>query len=149
MYAESKQYCFKLYPEDGWPPAEVENLWLRPFEVNQTFLLKSSPLFVKGVAYDDVVALKCDDVGDVLGFVVVVPSGFSTIWLLAADGEQFETVSGALRDLKWPFEGISEYRLLTIALPKSVSLVEFDRWVAEHCDSRKLEVAYSCLRHAN
>jgi hypothetical protein len=48
-----------------------------------------------------------------------------------------------------PFEGISEYRLLTIALPESVSLVELDRWVAEHCGARKLEVAYPCLRHAN
>jgi hypothetical protein len=29
----------------------------------QTFLIKSSPLFVKDVAYNDVVTLKCDDVG--------------------------------------------------------------------------------------
>ena len=71
---------FKLYPDDGWPPAEVENLWLKP-KNHDTYTIESTPFFVKGVALGDKISLNERVGGDVENFSVIEAGGNSTVWV--------------------------------------------------------------------
>jgi hypothetical protein len=147
MRDDTEKHSFHLpSDEEGWPPVAVENIWLEPVG-DDAFRVKSSPFFVKGLAYADIVTVEHDRNGDVQGFRVIAPSGYSTIWLHASDSAQNSAVSKSLGGSKWPCEGLSAYRLWTIALPQTVSMAEFDHWVGSHGDDHDLEVAYPCLRH--
>ena len=70
---------FLLKQTDGWPPLEIEHIWL---ENNDDFYtVKNFPFYIKGIAYDDVITIELDENGCAKKWEVIKPSGNSLIWI--------------------------------------------------------------------
>src|SRR5690349_8122533 len=81
---------------DGWPPFPVEWLWLE--ERDHAFLVKSVPLFVSGLAVDDVIVLSdFMSSGEVTGWTLITPSERSVIWIADLGGNQLDFILSAFR----------------------------------------------------
>jgi hypothetical protein len=64
--------------EDGYPPADVEQLWAKPLGDN-LFEIGNIPFFVKGISYADVVEAVADPEGELWYRSLVRPSTHETL----------------------------------------------------------------------
>lgn len=64
--------------EDGYPPADVEQLWAEPLG-NNLFKIDSVPFYVKGISCEDVVEASPDSEGELRFRSLVKPSGHNTL----------------------------------------------------------------------
>src|SRR5258708_3520106 len=64
--------------EEGYPPADTEQLWAEPLG-NNLFKLDNVPFFVKGISCEDVVEAAADSQGELRYRSLVRPSAHSTL----------------------------------------------------------------------
>jgi hypothetical protein len=148
--ARMKEFLFRLeQDEDGWPPFAVEGLWCEP--EGNLYRLRTFPLFVKGVAYDDLLSVDTDMTGDVTRYEVMKPSGNSTMWLIISEQSLRERVLAELNDLGCGItEGPEAFETLaTVNIQPHVRLAEIDSVLDPLIESGVVAVAYPALRHPN
>jgi len=145
-----KEFLFRIeQDEDGWPPFTVEGLWCEP--EGNLYRLRNFPLFVKGVAYDDLLSVDTDVTGDVTRYEVMEPSGNSTMWLIISEQSLRKRVLAELNDLGCGFtEGPEALRTLTsVNIQPHVRLADIDCVLDPLIDTGVVAVAYPALRHAD
>jgi len=143
-----KELLFRLVQdEEGWPPFAVEGLWCEPD--GNLYRLRTFPLFVKGVAYDDLLSVDTDVTGEVTGYEVMKPSGNSTMWLIISEQSLRERVLAELNDLGCGVtEGPEAFGgLAAVNIQAYVRLAEIDRIMDPLIETGLVAVAYPALRH--
>ena len=141
--------------EKGWPPVGTEGLWCRP--ENGAFRNLTCPVFVKGVAVDDLISARIDAANslptllEVMSFEVVAPSSHSTVWMYAADDTLREHLLAQLREL-----GCSTTQVpgavdghAAIDAPGDVELSRVDSILVTHEQRGAIALAYPALRHSD
>jgi hypothetical protein len=69
---------FELKKDDGYPPAEIEQLWAEPLG-NNLFKIDNIPFYVKGISCEDVVEASADSRGELRFRSLVRPSTHNTL----------------------------------------------------------------------
>ena len=139
--------------EDGWPPFATEGLWCRP--EGAAFRVLTCPLFVKGVAVEDLIEASTEGDADlptlreVSSFKVVQPSDHSTIWMYAGDDVLREMLLARLHELGCSTvsgpAAVSGH--VAIDVPGRVGLFEVDALLKPHDAAGRIAVAFPALRH--
>jgi hypothetical protein len=75
-----KKLGFPLVVNDGWPPYDVEHIWVE--STSEGYRVKSIPFFIKGIAYGDIVKATVDSNGYVDEWTTLIESPNSTLWIL-------------------------------------------------------------------
>lgn len=105
--------------EDGFPPSEIETLWVRAHDETNKGVLDSIPFFADGVALDDVVEF--DRRGDQLWYRdVVANGGHTTTRVFSADADVLAHLREELLQLGCRSERSQTYGLLAVDVPPSV-----------------------------
>jgi len=114
------------------------------------YRLRSFPLFVKGIAYDDLLSVDTDVAGDVTSFEVIKSSQNSTMWLIISEQNLREHVLAELNDLGCGFtEGPEALRTLaSVNIQPHVRLADIDGVLGPLIDMGVVAVAYPALRHS-
>jgi hypothetical protein len=119
---------FPLPPDEN---AEAEWLWAEPVEDLQ-FRLKNTPLFVEGIANDDVIEAVLDD--NTLNFRRVVQRGGHSTYRIAlqpnASSERVAALTTALEHRGCGIEGVSP-RLFAIDIPPTTDIYELHELLQE------------------
>jgi len=143
-----KELLFRIeQDEDGWPPFAVEGLWCEP--EGNLYRLRTFPLFVKGVAYDDLLSVDTDVSGDVTRYEVMKPSGNSTMWLVISEQSLRKRVLAEPSDVGCgATEGPESFgELAAVNIQPHVRLAEIDRIMDPLIQTGLVAVAYPALRH--
>jgi hypothetical protein len=106
--------------EQGYPPREWEGLKCEPIDGGEAYRIKCIPFFVRGVAYEDLVAAIQADDGDHLVFKAHVSrSGYSNVRLWLSEGESPQKEMDKLVELGCLAESAVNFRnrLIAVAIP--------------------------------
>eukprot|EP01037_Dinobryon_pediforme_P006398 gene6398-6464_t len=124
-------------------------LWCEP--EGNLHRLRTFPLFVKGVAYDDLLSVDTDVTGDVTRYQVMKPSGNSTMWLIISEQSLRERVLTELNDLGCGItEGPEAFETLAaVNIQPHVRLSEIDSVLDPLIEKGVVAVAYPALRHSD
>lgn len=102
--------------EDGWPPYDVEHMWVKECGDN-TYKIENVPFFVSGIALGDIIFAKTDRLNYVSEWRLLHPSENSTVWILEHGATD---ITGRLAQLGCTFERGSPSSLLAINVPSSI-----------------------------
>lgn len=142
MVNKLRKLGFPLQPEDGWPPFEIEHLWVEP--IGLRFIVKNSPFFVKNLAYDDVITAKFDRNGYVRDWSLVSESGNSTIWVILKSASD---VLERLSAIGCGIEGEPIDDLYSVNVPPGLDMKLVDGVLRPLDSDGIVAVAYPAFRH--
>lgn len=142
MSNATKSIPFVLVPKDGWPPANVEHLWMEQVG-DGCYKLRSFPLFVKGVAYEDVLKLTLNESGSATSWETFAPSRNSLLWIFEREPAD---VMERLADLGCGFESGAYTGLYSVNVPPGVTGAMLDGVLQEIEEAGKISVAYPVVR---
>ena len=126
-----------LKQNDGWPPYDIEHLWFE--KDGSIYRLKNFPMYVKGIAFDDVVNLTFDDDGNVVSWTEVESSGNSLVWIYEKDKTD---VVDRLSALGCGVESGENMKLYAVNVPKGIKASDIDNIIIPLEDIDKISVAF-------
>jgi Domain of unknown function (DUF4265) len=132
-----KKLGFILNPKDGWPPTDIEHLWLD--QSGDVFTIMNFPLFVKGIAYKDQINLTRDASGYVVSWKLVKPSGNSLIWIYERESTD---VLDKLNDIGCGVESGNFTKLAAVNVPANTKLDAIELILKPYEDSEQISVAF-------
>lgn len=111
------------------------------------YQLKTTPFFIEGVAYDDIVDLEIFD--ELYGNLKSVKhsSGNSTIWAYFRAGVDEEAVLSRLNDIGVRNEGGALIGCFALNLPVNRSFTDLKSCMAEELTNAKVALAFGVMRH--
>src|SRR5688572_7565955 len=121
-----KEIAFKLeQDDDGWPPCKAEWLWLD--EVGDTYIVKTAPLFVSGLAIDDEIELsETNPAEEVTKWTTITPSRRSVIWIADIGGNKLDDILAEFRSLGCNTSLFKGLMHATIDVPPEIRREEVD-----------------------
>lgn len=119
---------FKLKPEDGWPPFEVEWLWGVHLKDGE-FCVKTSPYFISNLSVDDEILIEKDVLGNVIFWKHIKKSDNSTIWLSFNGNTDPKNIIKKFKKLGCEFDILSSHGIYTICVPQFISKQNIDQIV--------------------
>lgn len=135
---------FRLDREDDWPPVRLESLWCE--QVERGYKVKNTPLFIKNLAFDDVIEVVEEKDGEVVSWQLVALSGNSTLWLFFREDAPESDVLDSLSKLGCGFEGGAYKGLFAVNIPMACSIESVEALLAPYEDAGCLEAAYPADR---
>ena len=137
---------FALDIQDGWPPVAAESLWCE--RTQGRFKLQSIPLFVRGLAWGDVIAATPDaHTGQVADYELVEASGHSVIWMLNPGKLEIDEFIAELQALGCKVvSGLLGYEHYAIDVPPGADIGALDGMISLW-DELGLAFAYAAWRH--
>jgi hypothetical protein len=125
-----------------WPPVSVERLWGEKTEVKFEIRLVNTPLFVRGIAYGDLIAVRPDNERRELVFDhLKSESGHSTIRIVFLQRDKRVTVEGKLRAAGCTWTSARGFgNLLAVDIPPEVNYVNLREWLLLQVESEVIEV---------
>lgn len=137
---------FPLNIENGWPPVATESMWCE--RAGGNYKLQSIPLFVRGLAWGDVIAATPDKQSRrIEHYEVRELSGHSVIWMLnpvKLDISEFITELQAMGCKV--ATGLLGYHHYAIDVPPEADIAALDGMISVW-DSLGLAFAYPAWRH--
>jgi hypothetical protein len=138
-----KSLNFRLeIDEDGWPPAGAECLHVEP--VPQGYQIKNFPIFIKNLAYDDIISVQLDEEGYVSDWRMIEESGHSTIWIM---NYQEGDLLDQLEKLGCGHSCVERWKLCAINVPPTVAIADVDAIVEPYVSEGRVSAAYPAFRH--
>ena len=137
----SKKIGFLLNPVDGWPPHNVEYLWLE--DNGDRYTIKNFPFYTKGVAFEDIITLKLNDDGYAESWKVVTPSGNSLIWVFEHEPT---SILERLQKIGCGFETQKAVRLHAVNIPPDTDVDLLDSILDSEKKQQKISVAFPVFR---
>ncbi len=137
---------FALEIEDGWPPVATESIWCE--RRDGTYQIKSIPLFIRGLAVDDIVAATPDkESRQIHDYDVLEVSGHSVIWMLNPVKLDITEFIGELEALGCKVAtGLLGYNHYAIDVPPEADIAALDGMISVW-DAVGLAFAYPAWRH--
>ncbi|MES2902364.1 MAG: DUF4265 domain-containing protein [Pseudomonadota bacterium] len=137
---------FALTIEDGWPPVATEALWCT--RAAGHLRLNSIPLFLRGLAYGDLIApVVAEASGHVVDFEVIEISGHSLIWMLNAEHLDIAEFIAELEAMGCKIAtGLLGYHHYAIDVPPDADIAALDGMISVW-DTLGLAFAYPAWRH--
>ncbi len=134
-----------LVDEDGYPPADWENLWAQPLG-NDRYQLDNTPFFAVGVSLGDVVHA-IDDGNRRVFHALSAPSGHSTLRVVIGDPSTLIPLRTRLAELGCASELSHIPNLIAIDVPPASSLAAVRAYLDEGQARAKWEYETSAIRH--
>lgn len=136
---------FPLEVSDGWPPVGSESL---PVEVcSEGYRALASPLFIKDLSVNDVIAAELAADDTVRSWHHVHRSDHTTVWLLRLRRDnRIEEALEQLRALGCNTTGLSQAGCYSIDVPGEVDIADVDDALSI-LDEESVGVAFPSMRH--
>lgn len=132
--------------EDGFPPVEMETLWVRACAEKSQGILDSIPFFADDVALNDVVEL--DRHGDEIWYRnVVTEGGHTTTRVYSSDPDVLARLREDLLQLGCRSERSQKFGLLAVDVPPSVDYREVVSFLKGGEDRGQWEYFEGVVRH--
>lgn len=127
---------FPLEVKDGWPPFDVEHIWVETEGGN--YIVKNLPFFIKGMALDDLIYADLDERGYALKWKQVKPSTNSTMWVIE---HKMSDLSDKLESLGCKIERGSPGKLISVNVPESIDVDRLDAALGPYEEAGTISVA--------
>jgi hypothetical protein len=136
---------FRLEPdEDGYPPADWEDLWAEQVS-NESYRLDNAPFFAKGVACGDLVRVQRD--GRRLNYCEVLETqGHSTLRVIVFDVTLVRELRDRLLEMGCTTELSHVSRLISVDVPPKAALQPIIDMLALGEEEGKWEYEEAALR---
>lgn len=131
----------KLEREDGWPPFDVEHLWVEKKRKN--YEIRNCPFFVKDMSIGDIIDADIDKDGYAKRWKIIKRSKNTNLWIFTKITELLDALVG----LGCSCEGGSVSNLYSVNVPESVSIELVDKILSPYEESGAAEVVVSSMRH--
>jgi hypothetical protein len=129
--------------EDGYPPADYENLWVT-FAGGGHYKVVNIPFFATGIALGDIVEAQPEQ--GLLRFRRVVhPSGHSTIRVIVYDKGEVASVRDFFKGMGCSIEQSHIPGLITLDVPPSISLAQVQQALAVGESQERWGYEEACL----
>lgn len=141
------ELSFELDRDEGWPPVATEGIWVS--KRGEQYQVKTIPLFVKNMSFDDIITMSTNENGVVTKWEVVKFSGHTTIWLLRLSPENnIEKVLDRLLLLGCAVVRLSELGAYSVDVPPEVLMSNVDG-ILEGLNPDEVAIAFPSFRHAD
>ena len=137
---------FTLNNENGWPPFDIEHLWVE--ELGRNYRIKNTPFFVRDIAFDDEIQSRVDRYGYVKEWKVIKRSGFSTAWIVVSSGNYTSQLIEALNNARCQTETGALEGYIAVGVPPTVKIEIFDRIISQQLASGALQLAFGSFQHS-
>ncbi len=147
QFSEKRKMLFRLQPDDdGYPPVEVEGLWVR-LQPSGLAILDNIPFFAKGLAPGD--ELSVITVGGETWFDRLAKSGGSSVFRIHAESDQdIYKIREELLDLGLPSEVDSKSKLIAIEVPLATDIRSTLDYLVTNRESQRFDFEEGVLRHS-
>jgi Domain of unknown function (DUF4265) len=136
-WAEMKRKIgFPLHVKDGWPPFDVEHIWVEAD--GRGYTVKNVPFFVRGIALDDVISADLDEHGYVLKWSQLTPSTNSTMWIIEHHASD---LCEKLETLGCDVERGNPSNLISVNIPASIDVDRLDSVLEPREETGAISVA--------
>lgn len=129
---------------DGWPPFEVEHIWLD--RAGDDFIVLNTPFYVRGISYGDRIAVECDDGEYIEKWSMVAASGNSTIWVMELKPDSFRRHIGQITRNGIDVSAGIPSGYYSVNVPPNIAIDVFDNVVRGEMGRGELSVAYPTIR---
>lgn len=133
---------FKLDVQDGWPPFEIEHLWVE--KQGKLYSIENAPFFVKNLAVGDLISAEIDEYNYVINWKVEKKSGNSTAWIII---NKKNDVLDKLELFGCQVEGGPLSDFYSVNIPNIVDFSEIEKILSSSSDDGFIDVAYPAVRH--
>jgi hypothetical protein len=133
---------FELDVQDGWPPYDVEHLWVEQTEAG--YIIKSVPFFLKELALGDTITAVIGEYNYVKSWNIVEKSGNSTFWIIVSETSD---VLDRLEALGCDVEGGAMTSLYSVNIPRALKFDTVDSILSSYVSAGSIDVAYPAIRH--
>jgi hypothetical protein len=143
----TRNLYFQLEVDDGWPPVSVEVMSCE--EEAGGYLVKSPPIFIKGISVGDVITANPDSEGRVWEWQHLSQSMHTTIWLARLEEEAQTDIDEIVEKLRGFDCRIAEIRTLgcySVDVPPQCPIDRIDE-VLDDVDAERIAVAFPSFRH--
>jgi hypothetical protein len=137
----SEKVGFLLDPVDGWPPHDVEHIWLE--RNNGQYTVKNFPFYVKGIAYEDIITITLNENGYAQSWEVITPSGNSLIWIFEREST---TILERLKKIGCGYETQKSIKLHAVNVPSNTDIKSLDNILDSEVDQQKVSLAFPVFR---
>lgn len=140
-----KEVPFKLNQDgDGWPPIEVEWLWLS--EIEGCLRVEHAPFFIEELAAGDWIKIEeYNQSGQVIAWKVIRKSMNSVLWISDLGDNDLDEILGSFREMGCNTSVLRAFDHAVVDIPASVSRVSIDD-LLERIEGREIAVAFPCDR---
>lgn len=141
MSMPSEKIGFLLKPTDGWPPHDIEHIWLE--HSNGHYTVKNFPFYVKGIAFEDIISIELNESGYVESWEVITSSGNSLIWIYEHEST---SILERLQKIGCGFETQKTVNLHAVNIPPSIDVEILDSILESETEQQKISVAFPVFR---
>lgn len=137
---------FNTNSEDGWPPFEIEHIWL---QVNSAggYIVQNTPFYTRGMCYGDEIEFISRDNIYVDSWRIISSSNNSTIWVMELRKNAFKRHLKRISALNLIVEQGVPGGYYSVTVPHDVSLRDFEEIVQRDVERKSISVAYATIRH--
>lgn len=140
-----EKVIFALEIEDGWPPVAAEGVWCEV--IGDLYKLKSTPVFIKGLAVGDIFRASPDPINhQIFDFSIDQPSGRSLIWFMENENGEDIQIENDLIILGCKITHTEGVPVKAVDVPENVDLEKLDS-IIEAYQNRGVSFAFPVWRH--
>ena len=137
---------FSTNPEDGWPPFEVEHIWLELIS-GGGYIVHNTPFYIYGMCFGDEIEVISRDGLYVDSWSIVKESRNSTIWVMELKSGAFKSHLKRIAALGVMVDQGVPDGYYAVMIPENVSLRGFEEIVRQDVEEKSISVAYVTVRH--
>lgn len=132
--------------EDGYPPVDVESVWVRPVS-GHLYEMDSIPFFTRDATVGDVILAREDENGNLWFQAIDQHSKHSLIRVVFFDRDCTEFVIEKLREIGCNTERMQQYNLVAVDVPGDVSLERVQDFLEMQSSEGHVDYEEALLRH--
>jgi Domain of unknown function (DUF4265) len=145
MDNSSQKLLFSLDVQDDWPPIASEAVWCE--RVGTAYKLLNTPLFIKGLAVNDIFSAEPDATnGHIFQFEVLEPSSHSLVWILDNSTTQVNALLGEFRAIGCSTVSLEKFSMHAVDIPPQINNSSLDA-LFDAADNMGMELAFPVWRH--
>ncbi len=141
------KFGFNTESVNGWPPFEVEHIWLDL--TDDGYVVKNTPFYTRGISYEDKIEIVSIDGIYIDSWNLMKSSGNSTVWVMEIKKNAFKNILRRIQSIDCLVEAGIPNGYYSVTVPLGVRISQFEELINKVVSNKQVSVAYATLRHTS